>query len=144
MSYKLKSRIVDGAQIDDKGREVTVTATNMGIDIEVEGYGDGTSKKGGSILLLEIYEGKLLLRAYGDINSDEPTQVLDLEGASESKRDVLPEVKPTAKLCWHCTHFSYLTDAMSYSCAINRVKGLNTQRADCPHVVKCDEFHQHS
>jgi hypothetical protein len=58
-----------------------------GLDIRVEGYGSNISGDGnGCPIFLEKWEGKLRLIVWADINSEEPTHIIDLEGARESAR----------------------------------------------------------
>jgi hypothetical protein len=57
------------------------------IEISPKGYGYCTSEDGkGSPILLEFYEGELCIRLYGDINTEDPTHSLRIEGARESQR----------------------------------------------------------
>jgi hypothetical protein len=68
--------------------EVTIVLTGRGIAISVEGYGDYYSNQGEGIpILLEMYEGRLRLVVWGDINKQDPTQIIDLEHALESQRE---------------------------------------------------------
>lgn len=58
-----------------------------GADIHVEGYGQSSFLPGFEApLYVELYQGKLMLYVWADINNEEPTHVIDLEGARESKR----------------------------------------------------------
>lgn len=58
------------------------------IVIKPEGYGDFHSEDGnGTPILLEFWEGQLRLVVWADINSQDPTHVIDLEGAREDKRN---------------------------------------------------------
>ena len=55
--------------------------------IKAEGYGDYTSADGlGMPIVLEHYEGELRLLVWSDINQEEPTHIISLEGAREDKR----------------------------------------------------------
>lgn len=58
-----------------------------GISIRLAGYGDCSSKKGyGEPIFIEHYEGKLWVRAWADINQEDPTHSIDMEGAREDAR----------------------------------------------------------
>lgn len=60
---------------------------HRGIDIGAKGYGSYTMEDGsGFPVYIEFYEGKLMLRVWADINSEEPTHTISLEGARESLR----------------------------------------------------------
>lgn len=55
--------------------------------IRPEGYGDLVSDDGkGYPVALEMVDGKLRLVIWGDINNEDPTHVIDLEGAREDAR----------------------------------------------------------
>lgn len=68
------------------------------IAIGFQGYGEATAKTGyGRPIHIEHYDGKLTLRVWGDINSEDPTHVIDLHGALESlyadPRDKVADVR---------------------------------------------------
>ena len=64
---------------------VAMTQATTGMDIVVEGYGvKGMELGTGSIIYLEIQNGKLMLYAWADINDEEPTHIIDLSGAKEA------------------------------------------------------------
>ena len=68
------------------------------IVIGFQGYSESTAEYGyGRPIHIEHYDGKLTLRVWGDINSEEPTHVIDLHGAQESlyqdPRDKVTEVR---------------------------------------------------
>jgi len=66
----------------------TLELTDVGtIWFRAEGYGDCGSQDGhGFIVKIEFYEGQLWLLVWADINSEDPTHRISLEGALESKR----------------------------------------------------------
>jgi hypothetical protein len=67
--------------------EVVVEGGDRGIAIRIEGYGDlGSAEGHGTPILLERHEGRLRLVIWDDINQEEPTAIIGLEGARESKR----------------------------------------------------------
>lgn len=58
--------------------------------IGVKGYGEMTAEDGGGYpILVECYEGKLRLMIWGNINQEDPTHVISLEGAREDARQHL-------------------------------------------------------
>lgn len=70
--------------------EVTLGSGKLGngmMSIAIEGYGDKTSADGnGSPILIENYGGRVRVIIWGDINQEDPTHVIELDGALESKR----------------------------------------------------------
>jgi hypothetical protein len=75
---------------DDMGRRVKVciVGDTKGIEIRPEGYGDHDSAPGyGSPVFLELHKGKLKLWVWADINQEDPTDEIDLEGARENARE---------------------------------------------------------
>jgi len=74
----------------DSGEKLTVTLLNNGIEVAIgiEGYGDNTSTNGlGVPIVLEFNDGKLRLHVYSNINSEDPTHTISLEGAREDNRE---------------------------------------------------------
>lgn len=74
----------------ETGKEYLVTIQQgnpLFLNIGIEGHGDYVSEDGcGFPLTLEIFNGKLLLNVWADINKEDPTHIIDLEGAREDKR----------------------------------------------------------
>jgi hypothetical protein len=67
--------------------ETTVEITEKGIGIGFEGFGDcGTLKGFGQPIYIEIVDGKPIVAIWTDINSEEPTHIIDLSSAKESLR----------------------------------------------------------
>ena len=69
--------------------EVKVTIeddADIGFSIRFEGYGDCATiaGEGGTPLHILFENGKLMLYCYADINQEEPTHVIDLEGARDA------------------------------------------------------------
>lgn len=64
--------------------KTAIYARGSGICIESEGYSDHGSEDG-SIVVLEVHEGRLRLLVWADINEQDPS-IVDLEGASKSAR----------------------------------------------------------
>jgi hypothetical protein len=68
-------------------KEATIFADDRDISIRVEGYSDACSLDGcGTPILIERWEGELRVVIWGDINQEDPTHIISLEGARESKR----------------------------------------------------------
>jgi hypothetical protein len=62
-------------------------AIYRGVDLGSVGYGDaGTVNGHGRWGYLEYYQGRLQLLIWADINKEDPTHIIDLEGARESNR----------------------------------------------------------
>lgn len=76
----------------DNSVAIRIDCRETGINICPIGYGDSNSEPGnGAPIYLELYEGELRLLVWSDINSEEPTHVISLEGAKEDRRDnVIP------------------------------------------------------
>lgn len=57
------------------------------IELFINGYGTSSMEPGfGSPIYIEFYQGSLRLLVWDDINQEEPTYEISLEGALESKR----------------------------------------------------------
>ena len=70
-----------------EGPEVQLKVGPDGIDLLAEGFGTLTMQPGyGGIAYLEYAEGRLRLLVWADINQEDPTHIIDLEGARESAR----------------------------------------------------------
>lgn len=70
----------------EKKLRVRITETPNSIDIVPEGYGDaGSEDSHGVPILLEIYEGRLRLLVWNDINVEDPV-IIDMEEARETNR----------------------------------------------------------
>ena len=86
-------------QLRDQGTAETVTGyvdfkSEFGIDVHVKGYRTSCYEDDVGIpIFIEKYDGELLIRAYGDINSDEPTHNVSLEGARLEKRSSDNEIE---------------------------------------------------
>jgi len=61
--------------------QATVTFNNGSIVIKPEGY---EVANGGEPILIEVWEGKLRVVVWSDINKEDPTHIISLEGAKES------------------------------------------------------------
>ena len=73
---------VTGAQ-----RKAVVNIGSYGITVSVDGYGEHTMQDGhGEPIFIEFYDGKLWVRTWADINQEEPTHNIDMQGALETTR----------------------------------------------------------
>lgn len=61
-----------------------------GIEVAVEGYSDKTSIGGEIILIEKGLDNKLRVLCWADINLENPTTIIDMEWARESKRGIEP------------------------------------------------------
>ena len=67
--------------------ETKVEIHPTSIIVGFKGFGCGGMETGyGGQILIEIKEGIPRVIVFGNINSEEPTQIIDLTGAKESKR----------------------------------------------------------
>lgn len=77
------------ALIEGGGRQVEVKFENLAdgsIALMIPGYGTSDMQDGyGSPIILELWEGRLRLCVWNDINAEDPT-IIDLEGARENTR----------------------------------------------------------
>lgn len=79
---------IEDVESDDGSEkiEVTIEHTGCSLYIGAKGYGNNGSQDGhGMIAKLELWEGKLQLLVWDDINEQDPV-VIDLEKAKESNR----------------------------------------------------------
>lgn len=79
--------------LSDKSADVNpevktkVECSNQSIYIMPDGYGDCSSNNGhGCPIMLEVWEGELRVVVWSDINDEDPTHIISLEGARESLR----------------------------------------------------------
>jgi hypothetical protein len=83
---KLKFKLFD----EEAGDEISGnfdSKNNLGVAIFFDGYGDCTSQDdSGTPVYIEKFDGKLQVRIYADINSEDPTHNISLEGARLEKR----------------------------------------------------------
>ena len=79
--------VLSDAHPDHLGQiAVRVVANTSDLSIFAESYGDFGSADGhGCPLFIELYEGRLRLVVFNDINEEDPT-IIDLEGAREDQR----------------------------------------------------------
>jgi hypothetical protein len=67
--------------------DVTFKVDGDAITIHIEGYGDYYSTDEASEpIMIDISGGKLNVILWGDVNGQDPTHVIDMEGARKEKR----------------------------------------------------------
>lgn len=82
MSKFLKGVLFD--EVTDKKIFATVGFANGQLAINIEGYGDAGSNNGeGFPIVLDLFDNKLRVVVWADINKEDPTHKIDLEGAKE-------------------------------------------------------------
>lgn len=60
---------------------------NTILEIGADGYGEKTAKEGyGFPVIIEYHEGHFRVIIWGDINKEDPTHIISLEGAKENVR----------------------------------------------------------
>ena len=85
-SQNMTAVLSDGAPKQTGSLKVRVTADSSTVSIFPAGYGDFGSADGhGCPIFLELYEGRLRLIVFADINEQDPT-IIDLEAAREDRR----------------------------------------------------------
>jgi len=84
-NFLLHDCLCDGEDTPFNGH-VTSEQDNLALLIAIDGYGENTSHRGGYPILLEKHEGRLRLLIWADINQEDPTHIIDLEGAKETNR----------------------------------------------------------
>lgn len=84
---EIQGKLFDQSPDSTKEIPVKIEISNGQICIYPEGYGDCSSEDGyGCPVMLEVWEGKLRVLTWGDINQEDPTQITDLENAKENNR----------------------------------------------------------
>ena len=85
---KVNAKIYDN--FPDKSKQsinLSIDISDIGLVVKAEGYGDAHSSEGnGYPIMLEVYEGDLRLLVWSDINNEDPTHIISLNGARESLR----------------------------------------------------------
>jgi hypothetical protein len=84
------SDIIHGAIYDDvtkKELKVKIEFTHGSLFINIEKYGDACSLDGaGDPVVIDYFDGQVDVCVWSDINKEDPTHKINLEGALESKR----------------------------------------------------------
>jgi hypothetical protein len=64
-----------------------ISQINNGLEIYFDGYGNYSCQPtSGSSVLIEVFEQRLRVIVWGDITQEDPTHVIELEGAREALR----------------------------------------------------------
>lgn len=69
----------------DLTQRAKVVATPYSIDVAFDGYGGPQDAPNGWPVSCEIYEGRLQVVVWADINAEDPTHVIDLSGAAHQR-----------------------------------------------------------
>lgn len=84
---QLQAVLKDTSETTFEQLQVSIDCRQSGINIRPKGYGDFDSHNGfGAPIYLELHQGELRLVVWSDINDQEPTHVISLEGAREDRR----------------------------------------------------------
>lgn len=85
----LSLQLRDGGEgHDQETQDAIIEVHQEAIEIGFEGYGEcGAAEGYGRPVRIELYEGKLRALVWADINSEDPTHIIDLNGAQEAARD---------------------------------------------------------
>lgn len=94
MKNELKTVLKDVSENEQFSKEVKVSVSvemdNLAMAIKAEGYGNAATEDGDGVpAILEVYNGSLRLIVWADINQEDPTHVIDLEGAREDARSAI-------------------------------------------------------
>ena len=77
----------DHAEQPNGELDVTIKLSNGNIELYPKDYGNHANDPGhGCPLFIEFYDGHLRALAWADINQEDPTHTIDLEGARETNR----------------------------------------------------------
>jgi len=77
----------DGRMAPDHDQLIHIEADQDAIALRPEGYGEASAGDGsGFPVLIEKWDGELRVIVWADINRQDPTHIISLEGARESAR----------------------------------------------------------
>jgi hypothetical protein len=83
--YEFLARLVDPET--GKNRDINIIIDGGRLAIQIDGYGDKYSVNGeGSPIVVDFYNNKLKVLVWADINKEDTTHSIDLDGAKEDKR----------------------------------------------------------
>ena len=86
----MKKTTIDGTLLDDvtgKKIKASVVFEYGKIVVYLDGYGDLHSTDGkGSPVVIDYFENRVSVIVWGDINKEDNTHIISLEGAKESNR----------------------------------------------------------
>jgi len=84
---ELNTTLSDADSEHSSSLRIRVVANGSVLSIFPEGYGDFASAEGhGCPVFLELYQGRLRLVVFAEIEQEDPTHLVDLERARESRR----------------------------------------------------------
>ena len=84
--YEVPFTLIEKSDVGDSVINGSLVVESIGLSFRLEGFSErSVSGSGGFPLFVELYEGSVNVRAYGDINSDEPTHSFSLNGAKNSR-----------------------------------------------------------
>jgi hypothetical protein len=86
-TYKFKNSFTlfdNGEGKEELNGSVEIDGTSW-VNISLNGFSTATAEES-EIIVLELYEGKPMLRVWADINEEDPTHNIDLSGALISKK----------------------------------------------------------
>ena len=81
---------------EERTIDVEVTSNSNGISVKIDGYED---MNGCDPVLIELYEGVPRVVIWGDINQEDPTHIILLEGARTTERCSCPYGKGVEAEC---------------------------------------------
>jgi len=86
---RLRIELTDAMFPEDEEKvPCRITVDPSGIYIRPEGYGDFCAADGeGCPVMVEFYNGEMRVVVWGDINHDDTTHIISLEGAKEDVRE---------------------------------------------------------
>lgn len=91
MDHNQQYELKDLEDFSGNGKTVscTVNFSNGQIWVQLDGYGVSTSRPGSGVptIGIEYYQEKVWITVWGNINQDDPTERLCLDGALESNRN---------------------------------------------------------
>ena len=87
----LETKLADADSESLGSLPIRIVASDFVISVYPEGYGDCGSADGhGCPLFIELYQGRLRVVAFPNINNEDP-QIIDLSGAREDTRLITEE-----------------------------------------------------
>lgn len=86
--YEITQSLVDVHEPENEPGKVTVRIRPNNIAIDIHGCGVACMQEGfGEVIYLEQQDGKTRLLVWTDINREDPTHVIDFDGAKEENRE---------------------------------------------------------
>ena len=81
---KIRYTMEDKYDDSNERKQVEIEATCNSLYMTAKGYEDGCG--GNEIVMVEVWEGELRILIWSDINNQDPTHIISLEGARTNKR----------------------------------------------------------